>query len=110
MAENGRSVEARRGEKMIEVRVRFWTNNIAETKGRIVPKNCWDGGMVYTPKNDSHGIKSSGKKPFHSLDEVQNAIEQALTDVGIKVHGSRRQAKKKKTRLRFARRRNNMDE
>lgn len=96
MVENARSVEVRRGEKMIEVRVRFWTNNIAKTKGHIVPKHCWAGGMIYTPKNASHGIKSSGKKPFHSLDEVQSAIEQAMTDVGIKVHESKRRAKKRR--------------
>ena len=96
MVENTRSVEARRGEKMIEVKVRFWTNNIAETKGHIVPKHCWAGGMIYTPKNASHGIKSSRKKPFHSLDEVQSVIEQAIIDGGIKVHESKRSTKKTK--------------
>ena len=96
MAEDVHSVKARHGEKMIEVRVRFWTNDIAKIKGHIMPKNCWAGGMVYTPKNDSHGIRSSGKKPFHSLDEVQDAIEQAMTDAGIKLHEPKRRVSKKK--------------
>ncbi len=96
MAEDLRGVKARRGEKMIEVKVRFWTNNIAGTQGHILPKHCWPEGMVYASKNDSHGIKSSRKMPFHSLDQVQNAIEQAMTDVGIKVRESKKQVKKRK--------------
>ena len=96
MVENASSVEARHGEKMIEVRVRFWTNDIANTKGHIVPKNCWPAGMVYVFRNESHGIKSSRTMPFNSLDEVQNAIEQAMEDVEIKVHESRGSPKNKK--------------
>ena len=96
MVESTRSAEARRGEKMIEVRVRFWTNDIAETKGHILPKHCWPAGTVYASKNDSHGIKGSRTMPFNSLDEVQSAIEHAMEDVGIKVHESKKTPKKKK--------------
>ena len=96
MIKDSHSLEADYGEKMIEVRIRFWTNDIAETKGHILPKHCWSAGMVYAPRNDSHGIKSSRRMPFNSLDEVQNAIEQAMEDIGIKVHENKKTPKKKK--------------
>ena len=96
MIEDSHSLKANHGEKMIEFKVRFWTNDIADTQGHILPKHCWPAGMVYASKNDSHGIKSSRKMPFHSLDEVQKAIEQAMEDVGIKVHESTKTPKKKK--------------
>ena len=96
MIEDSLSLEAIYGEKMIEFKVRFWTNDIAETRGHILPKHCWPAGMVYASRNDSHGIKSSRRMPFNSLDEVQNAIEQAMTDVGIKVQESKRRTKKRK--------------
>ena len=34
--------EAAHGKRMLEVRVRFWTNDLAEGKGRIRPKHAWD--------------------------------------------------------------------
>lgn len=96
MIEDSHSLEANYGEKMIEFKVRFWTNDIAGTQGHILPKHCWPAGMVYASRNDSHGIKSSRTIPFNSLDEVQNAIEQAMTDVGIKVHENKGRVNKKK--------------
>jgi hypothetical protein len=35
------SREAKHGSKMIEVKVRFWTNDLAERKDRIIPKHAW---------------------------------------------------------------------
>ena len=32
--------EAEHGEKMIEVKIRFWTNSIAEQEGKIIPKHA----------------------------------------------------------------------
>jgi hypothetical protein len=55
----------RRGEnRMLAVTVRFWTNDIAATKGEIIPKHAWDGGMVSinVGQNSAHGL-ASGKKP-----------------------------------------------
>lgn len=96
MIEDSRSLEANNGEKMIEFKVRFWTNDIAETKGHILPKHCWTAGVVYASGNDSHGIKKSRTMPFNSLDEVQNAIKQAMEDAGIKAHEGKSRHKKKK--------------
>jgi hypothetical protein len=49
--------EAKHGEKMIEVKLRFWTNDIAEKKGDVIPKHAWSSGVVRVERNDSHGIK-----------------------------------------------------
>jgi hypothetical protein len=36
------SLEAKHGEKMIEVKVRFWTNDISREAGKVIPKPCVD--------------------------------------------------------------------
>ena len=36
--------DARLGERMIELKVRFWTDGIVEGKGRIKPKHAWTRG------------------------------------------------------------------
>ena len=71
---------------MIEIRVRFWTNSIAETKGEIIPKHSWDGGMVYMQPNASHGIEPHKPKPFHSMMELPAVIEKVLHKHGVKLH------------------------
>ncbi len=45
------------GQKMIEVRLRFWTNAIAKKKDHIVPKHCWDHGTLYLIENEGHEVK-----------------------------------------------------
>ena len=32
---------AKHGQKMLEARVRFWTDDIAGKKGEIIPKHAW---------------------------------------------------------------------
>ena len=83
-------MEAKHGEKMIEVRIRFWTDSLAEVSGHIKPKHCWSAGMVSVPKNGSHGINSGDPKAFNSLMELTNAIEQAMIDAGIRMHTGRK--------------------
>ena len=70
---------------MIEISVRFWTNDIAGPDGHILPKHCWDSGIIRMPKNDSHGISNQEAKPFNSLMEITQVIEQALIDADIRV-------------------------
>ncbi len=83
-------VQANHGEKMIEVSVRFWTNDIAETEGHIKQKHCWSSGTVTLPRNGSHGISSEEPQPFNSLMELTSAIEQAMIDAGIRMHTGRK--------------------
>ena len=47
--------EAPHGEKMIELRVRFWTN-LASEKGHVIPKHAYAAGIVRVAKNETHGL------------------------------------------------------
>jgi hypothetical protein len=85
--------EAQHGQKMIEVRVRFWSNSIAPEKGKIVPKHMWGGGVVRMAPNKAHGITAAGPVPFNSLMDLGAVIEQVLIDNGITVHLSDRMAR-----------------
>ncbi len=75
------------GENTIQLSVYFWTNNIAKKKGHIVPKTCWEHGMIIVRKNESHGIEG-GKKAFRSIAHIPRIIEELLRDSKIGVlHG-----------------------
>jgi hypothetical protein len=81
------SVVAPHGDKMIEVRAKFWTNGIAADKGKIAPGECWASGVVYLTPNSSHGIKSGANGVhFHTLAGAGVAIEEILRQAGIVVH------------------------
>ena len=80
-------IRAPRGEKTIELRVRFFTNDIANRQGNILPKHAWDSGSVYTVVNESHGIATQGAT-FNSLPQVITAIEKVLMREGIQIHPS----------------------
>lgn len=85
--------EAKQGEKMIEVKIRLWTNDISPESGTILPKHAWSGGVVRIEGNKSHGIVPSSPKPFHSLLDVSSVIEKVLIEQGIVLHPSRRMKK-----------------
>ena len=87
-------------EKMIEVSLRFWTNNISSEPGKIVPKNAWTAGVVRIQGNESHGIVSGNPKPFHSLLAYWSGYRGGATEprhhaapqqAHEKVHGSRKE-------------------
>ncbi|MEM1582842.1 MAG: hypothetical protein QXK89_10125 [Candidatus Bathyarchaeia archaeon] len=78
-------VEAKYGERMIELRVAFFTDNIANTEGKVVPKVCWDIGTVRLLANAAHGVKASEPYFFDGLSELLTTIEKLLVDNGIKV-------------------------
>lgn len=86
-------MEASHGERMIEVKLRFWTNNIAKGDGKVVPKHAWSGGVVRMERNATHGIKPKRPKVFHSLLDVGAVIEEVLIDHGIHLHLGRRMLK-----------------
>ncbi|BBO31719.1 hypothetical protein [Lacipirellula parvula] len=87
------SKEAVHGQKMIEVKLRFWTNDIAEEPGHILPKHAWCAGVVRMEANGSHGITPNNPRPFHTLMDVSSVIEQVLIDHGITLHLGRRAQK-----------------
>jgi hypothetical protein len=87
------SLEASHGQKMIEVKLRFWTNGIAKKKGQVLPKHAWSSGVVRMERNEPHGITPSGPKVFHSLLDVGSVIEKVLIEHGIVLHASARMKK-----------------
>lgn len=75
--------EAEYGQKMIEIKVRFWTNDIADVKGKILPKHALDKGVVRVSSNRAHGLKTSDPIAFNSLMEITSAIERCILNSGI---------------------------
>ena len=61
---------AAHGNKMIEIRVRLWTDNIAQSgKGTVLPKHAWDAGVVLLQTNSAHGISGQNPVPFNGFAE-----------------------------------------
>jgi hypothetical protein len=75
---------------MIEVKVRFWTNDLGGEKGKILPKHAWGSGVVKIEPNDAHGITSSDPVPFNSMAEIPAKVEKVLIDRGVTIHPSSR--------------------
>jgi hypothetical protein len=87
------SREAGIGQRMIEVKLYFWTNKIADRKGQIIPKHAWGSGMVRVQSNKTHGIRPNRPIPFHSTLELLGAIEKVLIQNGIVLHPTRKMKK-----------------
>jgi hypothetical protein len=87
------ALEASHGDKMIEVKLRFWTNKLADEPGKVIPKHAWDSGVVRIERNDSHGIVPGNPIPFHSLLDVGSIIERVLIEHRVKLHPSRKARK-----------------
>ena len=85
--------EAQQGEKMIEIRIRFWTNDLADDPGKILPKHAWSSGMVIMDRNKSHGIVPKDPVPFHTLMDLTSVIEKTLITHEITLHSSRKMKK-----------------
>jgi hypothetical protein len=81
-------LEAEYGERMIEVRVRFFTNGIAGEKGKIRPKHALTEGVARIAPNKSHGIVQKKLFHFDSLLDLGHAIQRVLIDEGIVLHPS----------------------
>jgi hypothetical protein len=84
------ALEARHGEKMIEIKVRFWTDSIAPEPGQIIPKHALTAGVIRFERNRAHGISSGNPKPFNSLLELGAVMEKLLIENGVTLHPSRK--------------------
>ena len=100
MPEDTQSREAQHGEKMIEVRLRFWTDSIAP-EGQIVPKHALTSGIVRMEANKSHGISGKKSQVFHSLMDIGAIVEKVLLANGVVLHPSRKMKKYIRTGLEF---------
>jgi len=78
---------------MIEVRVRFWTDDIAENKEEIVPKHAWGSGMINVDRNETHGISPKSGMAFNSMSEIPAVIERCLIENGVKIIASTKMKK-----------------
>jgi hypothetical protein len=86
--------DAKWSERMIEVKVHFWTDGIADGEGRVLPKNAWTSGVVRIKNNRSHNITAQESQvPFNSLMEIPSVIEKVLIQNGINLHTSNRMKK-----------------
>jgi hypothetical protein len=92
MADSNEPNAAAHGERMIEIKVRFWTNELAP-KGFVLPKEAWTRGVVQMTPNAPHGIESGNGVPFNSLMELPSKIEKLLIDNNIKLHPVGKNAK-----------------
>lgn len=92
-SKNTDSKKAQQGEKMIEIKVRFWTNDLAAKEGHVIPKHGWTAGAVRMERNDAHGIIPSDPMLFHSLLDLSAVIEKVLTKHGVVLHPSARMKK-----------------
>ena len=79
-------LEGKQGEKMITIKLRFWTNKIANEPGKILPRHAWAAGMVQMGRNKSHGIVPKKAEPFHSLLDLGSIVETVLIEHGITLH------------------------
>jgi hypothetical protein len=85
--------EAEHGKRMVEMRVRFWTNDLADGKGRIAPKHAWGAGVVRMEPNATHGITGGNPVPFNSMAELPATIEKVLVAHSITIHKSTKMKK-----------------
>jgi len=85
--------DAKHGQKMVEIKVRFWTDGIAAEKGKVIPKHAWSAGVVRIERNDAHEIAPAQPVPFNSLLELGTAIEKVLIEYGIVLHRSTKMKK-----------------
>src|SRR2546426_635161 len=84
---------AAKGERMIEIKVRFWTNDIAGTEGQVIPGHALSSCFVRMEANRTHGIKPRNPAPFHSLLDLPSVMEKVLIQHGITLHANRRMKK-----------------
>lgn len=85
--------EAAWGKRMIEIRVRLWTDSIADGKGRVIPKHAWDAGVVRIDANQTHEIVPKNPIPFNGFAELPAKIEKVLIEHGVQIHLGRRARK-----------------
>jgi hypothetical protein len=85
--------DAKHGQRMIEVKIRFWTDNISSEEGKVIPKHAWTSGVVRVERNEVHEIVPAAPIPFNSLLDLGSAIEKALISHGVVLHPSRKMKK-----------------
>ena len=89
-----RRVKPKWGDRTIQLRVLFHTNNISRKAGWVVKREAWDRGTVVPYTNEFHGIVP--RRPvahFNSLAEIPFAIEKCLIAHGVKIRPGQKSRK-----------------
>lgn len=73
------------GQKMIQVKLYFFTDTIAP-EGQIRPGHATASGFVGVKSNPAHGIEGGEQIPFNRVSEILPAIEDALAKSGVTLH------------------------
>jgi hypothetical protein len=72
---------------MLQVEIRFFTNNLPGNNGAILPRQAWAKGVVMIQPNELLGIKPRNRPiPFNSLIEIPSKIEKILARNEITLH------------------------
>jgi hypothetical protein len=79
-------IEAKHGDKMVEITIRFWTDKITEEEGKILPKHINNSGTIRISANKTHGIPTENPTVFDSITELPAKIEELLERHKIVVH------------------------
>jgi hypothetical protein len=79
-------IDAPHGDKMIEITIKFWTNDIAKGEGKVLPKHMHNSGMIKLSANKTHNIPSEDPTPFGSMAELPSKIEELLERHKIIMH------------------------
>jgi hypothetical protein len=78
---------------MVRVSVRFWTDDIADSPGHVVPRHAWAAGVVFVESNETHGIpRVQDAATFNSMAELPFAIEKAIIQAGLTLHARGRES------------------
>jgi len=81
---------AKYGEKMIEVRIRFWTDGLSGQKDLVIPKHAWDSGVIVMDGNKTHGITPASPQPFNSILDLTSVLAKVLVDQEVTLHTNRK--------------------
>jgi hypothetical protein len=79
-------IEAPHGDKTVEITIRFWTDQLADEKGKLLPKHINNSGKIRMSANKTHGIPSEEAMIFDSITELPAKIEELLEHHKIVVH------------------------
>jgi hypothetical protein len=72
--------------KTISVTVYFFTDDLAEQDGDVIPGHAWAQGQVAVRANATHTIKSGHEVMFNRMADLPAAIEDALIAAGVTLH------------------------
>jgi hypothetical protein len=72
--------------KTISVTVYFFTDDLADQDGDVIPGHAWAQGQVAVRANATHSIKSGYEVMFNRMADLPAAIEDALIAAGVTLH------------------------